>query len=553
MKKKTAALATALTLVVSLVACGEKTTVSAETTDITNVEQTDNTTKETDVAEEATPKATAPVETEEDLAQKQIEKIKSALGVTPYYGDTANCKMTAEQATAYAQLIADGLAGDFSFRGGYDERFDITSWNDTFRVYTSEYRDPYEVDRFQVILGDFSCDGIPYLYVYSSNIIKNNDNQSFEIYGWKGNTTKLVADTHSGTSSIAWETYDLYEDENDHCGIKLLFNTGHSIGERSALYSFSEGDMVETHVQQAAIGEDGLWHITEDGVETGVYTGQEYYPDHVVLMDVQELKKNHAHTLPYTCFYDMTPCALEEMVNYLNAYASVMSDGQSVPVEIKKANIVKHDGTGIITKGEVPRWKVDSLEILRQYMAGELVIASGNADSAMYTDGFSNGVGFYFGLNDINDDNVQELILAYKRNENDEHGDVQIHFPPSYECLSNVYGFDNVNGTYLVSEGSVCTIERVYTYDGTSFSQLGYLEGDWESDDGGPYTLIENGVKRDIREEEFWAILNDWNNRHTKISSQRANIYLNIENIEKSLQVKINIQNSGEWLVTAIE
>ena len=130
---------------------------------------------------------------------------------------------------------------------------------------------------------------------------------------------------------------------------------------------------------------------------------------------------------------------------------------------------------------------------------------------------------------------------------------MQIHFPPSYECLSNVYGFDNVNGTYLVSEGSVCTIERVYTYDGTSFSQLGYLEGDWESDDGGPYTLIENGVKRDISAEEFWAILNDWNNRHTKISSQRANIYLNIENIEKSLQVKINIQNSGEWLVTAIE
>ena len=31
----------------------------------------------------------------------------------------------------------------------------------------------------------------------------------------------------------------------------------------------------------------------------------------------------------------------------LNAYASVMSDGQSVPVEIKKVDIVKHDGTGI--------------------------------------------------------------------------------------------------------------------------------------------------------------------------------------------------------------
>lgn len=65
------------------------------------------------------------------------------------------------------------------------------------------------------MLGDFSYDGVPYLYVYSSDIINNYDMQSFEIYGWKDNTAKLVVDTHSGLSSIAWETYDLCEDEND--------------------------------------------------------------------------------------------------------------------------------------------------------------------------------------------------------------------------------------------------------------------------------------------------------------------------------------------------
>lgn len=65
------------------------------------------------------------------------------------------------------------------------------------------------------MLGDFANDGIPYLYVYSSNIVGNNDKPSFEIYGWGDNTSKIVADTHSGTSTIAWETYDLYEDEND--------------------------------------------------------------------------------------------------------------------------------------------------------------------------------------------------------------------------------------------------------------------------------------------------------------------------------------------------
>lgn len=548
MRRKTIALMMALTLSASLSACGEKPALQADTPDTASVEETAETTEEAEVTEE---ESTPEEEPTPEITPE--EKVQSAIGEMPYYGDTASCKMTAEQATAYAQLIADGLAGDFSFRGGYDERFNIVSWGEPFQIYTSELRDPNEVDRFNVMLSDFANDGIPYLYVYSSNIVGNNNNPSFEIYGWGDNTSKLVVDTHSGTSTIAWETYNLYEDENDQNKIKLLFDTGYGMGESSTLYSFSEGNMEESHVLQANIDQDGLWHIIENGIETEVYSEEEYYAGHEVLVDAQELKDNHTHTPPYTCFYDMTPCTLEEMVNYLNTYASVMSDGQSVPVEIKKADIISHDGTGITTKGEVPQEKVDILEILRQYINGEQVIGMGNADSASYTEG---GIveNFFFGLEDINNDSVQELVLSYKDSADAEGGYVQIHFPPTCDCLANVYGFDSTSGTYLVSEGSVCVIENLYVYDGTSFSVTSSIAGDWDaSDDGGPYTITENGAEREISADEFHSIMDDWESRHTGISAKSANTHLDIENIENTFQVKIDIQSSGDWLVTGAE
>ncbi|MCI8694644.1 MAG: hypothetical protein HFH91_18430 [Lachnospiraceae bacterium] len=534
MKRKTIAHMMALTLMVSLSACGDKGPESTEATDIESVEET---TEEAETTEEESTEE----ETTSEISTE--EKEQSALGGMPYYGDISKCAMMAEQATAYAQLIADGLAGDFSFRGGYDERFDILTWGESFRVYVSDLRDPDEVDRFNVILGDFAGDGIPYLYVSCSMNDENTTNKSFEIYGWRDNITQLVADTHSGTSSIAWETYDLFEDENDQSKIKLLFNTGFGVGEGFIYYSFDKGLMEESYIWEGRL-EDDSWHVKENGVETGVYT-EEY----MAVYEERWQEKPHNHTLPYTCLYEMTPCTLEEMVNYLNAYATAMSDGQSVPVEIKKVDIVRHEGTGIITKGEVSQEKVNALETIRLYMIGENVIASGNAVSSSYIyDGAEN---FYFGLEDINSDGIQELLLSYKYNGG---GNVQIHFPPSYDCLMNVCGFDSTNNTYMVSEGSVCISEVIYTYDGTSFSIVSSLDGEWDSsEDGSPYTVTENGTTREISKEEFWAIENDWGNRHARISAESADTHLDIENIENTFQVKIDVRNSGEWLVTSAE
>ena len=534
MKRKTIALMTAVTLSVSLSACGDKTALQAEIPDTTSVEETAETTEEAEVTEE---ESTKEEETIPEITQE--EKVQSALGEMPYYGDTSKCAMTAEQATAYAQLIADGLAGDFSFRGGYDENsVDILTWGQPFQVFDFDMGVKVEANRFNVLLGDFAGDGIPYLYLYSTN--NSVDNQSHEIYGWADNTVKLVHDTDENKNSWRFPFY-LYEDGNNQCEMRID-NVGYyppALYYEVDTYVFSEGTIKATNKHVEELKEDELWHVTENDAEN-VYTDEEYNS-----LTSERKQENHTHTLPYTCFYDMTPCTLEEMVNYLNAYATAMSDGQSVSVEIKKVDIVKHDGTGITTKGEVSQEKVNSLEILRQYMNGELVIANGNADSALYSERF------YFGLEDINNDGIQELILSDKYG---EEGPVQIHFPPSYECLMNVWGFDSTNNTYMVSQGSVCIDEVIYTYDGTSFSIVSSLEGEWDSsEDGSPYTVTENGTTREISKEEFWTIENDWSNRHTRISAKSADIHLDIENIEKTFQVKIDVQSSGEWLVTGAE
>ena len=69
--------------------------------------------------------------------------------------------------------------------------------------------------------------------------------------------------------------------------------------------------------------------------------------------------------------------------------------------------------------------------------------------------------------------------------------------------------------------------------------------------EGYQYTLTENGETREISKEEFNSIWADWESKNTADIS--ANIYLDIENIENTFHVKIDVQSYGEWLVTATE
>ena len=545
MKRKTTALMMALTLSVSLSACGDKTAVSTERTEIESVEETVETTEATEEAavteEESTP------EPEPEITAE--EKLQSAIGEMPYYGDTANCKMTAEQATAYAQLIADGLAGDFSFRDGYNkDDVDILTWGQPFQAYDIDMGKKVEVDRFNVMLTDFAGDGVPYLYIYSST---NED--SYEIYGWTDNIVNLVVEADARPRG---SVYYIYEDENDYGKIKLTFEEFWSMSGETIFsfdtYSFANGATeIEAFRRTEELQGDNSWHIIENDVEIEVYTDDEYY----AMREVREQEKTQNHTLPYTCFYDMTPCTLEEMVDYLNAYASAMSDGQSVPVEIKKVDIVKHDGTGITTKGEVPQEKVNSLEILRQYMNGEKYIGIGDSVAFTYIDsyyGTGKPEGFYFGITDLNNDDNQELLVSYK---NDSDSNTYVFLPSSSKDALMYQAFQGMNktdGTYLMRIGDSDTGISVYlyVYDGTKFLEISKLSGNMEWGEYYGGTITENGVTREIGEEEFNVIYNDWNNTYTDFG---VNTHLDIENIENTFQVKIDVQSSGEWLVTSAE
>lgn len=545
MKRKTTALMMALTLSVSLSACGDKTAVSTERTEIESVEETVETTEATEEAavteEESTP------EPEPEITAE--EKLQSAIGEMPYYGDTANCKMTAEQATAYAQLIADGLAGDFSFRDGYNkDDVDILTWGQPFQAYDIDMGKKVEVDRFNVMLTDFAGDGVPYLYIYSST---NED--SYEIYGWTDNIVNLVVEADARPRG---SVYYIYEDENDYGKIKLTFEEFWSMSGETIFsfdtYSFANGATeIEAFRRTEELQGDNSWHIIENDVEIEVYTDDEYY----AMREEREQEKPHNHTLPYTCFYDMTPCTLEEMVDYLNAYASAMSDGQSVPVEIKKVDIVKHDGTGITTKGEVPQEKVNSLEILRQYMNGEKYIGIGDSVAFTYIDsyyGTGKPEGFYFGITDLNNDDNQELLVSYK---NDSDSNTYVFLPSSSKDALMYQAFQGMNktdGTYLMRIGDSDTGISVYlyVYDGTKFLEISKLSGNMEWGEYYGGTITENGVTREIGEEEFNVIYNDWNNTYTDFG---VNTHLDIENIENTFQVKIDVQSSGEWLVTGAE
>ena len=545
MKRKTTALMMALTLSVSLSACGDKTAVSTERTEIESVEETVETTEATEEAavteEESTP------EPEPEITAE--EKLQSAIGEMPYYGDTANCKMTAEQATAYAQLIADGLAGDFSFRDGYNkDDVDILTWGQPFQAYDIDMGKKVEVNRFNVMLTDFAGDGVPYLYIYSST---NED--SYEIYGWTDNIVNLVVEADARPRG---SVYYIYEDENDYGKIKLTFEEFWSMSGETIFsfdtYSFANGATeIEAFRRTEELQGDNSWHIIENDVEIEVYTDDEYY----AMREEREQEKPHNHTLPYTCFYDMTPCTLEEMVDYLNAYASAMSDGQSVPVEIKKVDIVKHDGTGITTKGEVPQEKVNSLEILRQYMNGEKYIGIGDSVAFTYIDsyyGTGKPEGFYFGITDLNNDDNQELLVSYK---NDSDSNTYVFLPSSSKDALMYQAFQGMNktdGTYLMRIGDSDTGISVYlyVYDGTKFLEISKLSGNMEWGEYYGGTITENGVTREIGEEEFNVIYNDWNNTYTDFG---VNTHLDIENIENTFQVKIDVQSSGEWLVTSAE
>ncbi len=316
--------------------------------------------KENAGAEELQPNAEEEGQADID-AEEQTDReaeLTAALESISYYGDKSKCSMTAEQAAAYGQLIADGLAGDFSFRGGYDEScFTITSWNSPFQIFDSDMGEQVEADRFHAMLCDFSGDGVPYLYVYSST--NDTGEQSFEIYGWTGQKAELIFDTDAEKSYR--NNFYIYEDENNKYEIRMDYEEycPPALFYRVQTYAFAEGT-IKTICGRTEENnfEDELWHVIENGVET-VYTSEEYS----TLTAGRSQTENHKHTLPYTCFHAIQPSTLQEMMEGLNQYAALWG-GEST----KQSGAQPVDDMG----DNIAAAKDAMLEQYRQFLQGNL-------------------------------------------------------------------------------------------------------------------------------------------------------------------------------------
>lgn len=258
-----------------------------------------------------------PAETEEP--SEETAELVAALDNLSYYGDKSRCAMSSEQAAAYMRLIADGLAGDFSFRGGYDENhYEITSWDKPFRVMDFDLGEQVEVDRSHVMLCDFAGDGVPYLYVCSST--DSIDDQSFEIYGWADQTVKLVYDTDAEKSFR--NSFSFYEEESGLQGIRMneVAYRPPTMFYGVRTYAFAKGTIntVCERTEEKDLEED-VWHVIENGEET-IYTEEEYS----ALTAERHQTKEHEHSLPYACFHEMQPGTLSEMRDGLKQYAALL-------------------------------------------------------------------------------------------------------------------------------------------------------------------------------------------------------------------------------------
>lgn len=253
-------------------------------------------------AEQESPSPTPP----NDSAWQDI------LQAMPYCGDASQCSMTAEQALAYAQLLADGIAGKVPEGADHYDcaTSDVIFWDAPYTV--RGYSDLYQTDRASVILGDFAGDGSAYLCVLSSL----NPECGFDVYWSDGGAARhLYGDeTYMGRRSTS---FALDEDG------KMTISTGGSNGAAShsaAQYGFSDGKVVELYSYFTDYDYDtDLMHETINGVES-TYTLEEW----------EQKQSESGDDWTETPSASYTPIPLRSMIDYLNQYAAAKGSTQSV-------------------------------------------------------------------------------------------------------------------------------------------------------------------------------------------------------------------------------
>lgn len=255
---------------------------------------------------------------EQDDKEQEDQARQAALQVLegiPYYGDRSQCRMTAEQAQAFAQIIVDGISGKIAPFDEYGTpECQLAFWEEPYPVWG--YGGTYETDRAQVMLADLAGDGMPYLVVSSSLL----DSDSFEVYGWKNGKASRVtgAECYGGRQSVYLWTGT---DGKHYIDIGGAAGAGHHLSED---YVFSNGGMELAYSWEEEYLNDGRIRLVENGVET-IYTQEEY-----------DARPNSS---PLPTFVPESPeaaesCTLREMLDGLNRYAELVSGGEARAVTI---------------------------------------------------------------------------------------------------------------------------------------------------------------------------------------------------------------------------
>ena len=251
--------------------------------------------------------------------ERSRQAAAEVLSAMPYYGDISKCRMTADQAVLLGLLIAHGLQGDIEPFSGYSQPVDqVVFWNDPYTV--QGYDGYYETDRSLMVLGDFSGEGLPYLYCFSS--LADN---SFEIYGWDeyGKPVRIIGEeAYNGRQ----EGY-LFETENGKVKMCESGSSGADSHSRS-VYTFLQGrvEESESYLEEYSY-ELEEWKIIENG-EVNYYTEEEW-ANRDVEEPVEEEKAER--NLPYRSFEEVVACACSpsEMIQYLNQYQAALTDGDA--------------------------------------------------------------------------------------------------------------------------------------------------------------------------------------------------------------------------------
>ena len=326
--KRTISVVLLATLLLS--ACGgpsDSTSPKAETDSLVS-EETTETQNKVAIENENENEKVAETDREELRLQAIKEAAQGVLFGIAYYGDPTKCEMTAEQALAYAQLMADGIAG-IAFCDEWTEDTSIRFWDRGFSV--PGYSGTYKTSRSCAVLGDFAGDGNPYLYLFDAE-----KDGSFTIYGWQNDTVKQLFDAEDWGG----RSYSCLTSENiDHGLAQVHYSgTGGAADHMSEQHAFVNGTLVcvDSWHEYYDYNSD-CWHIVKNGFDN-IYSQAEFEalnakePTPQPVKTSPELKAYTGLSLDQVCG---SPNTLREMIAALNEYAGTLSENSAAAVTIR--------------------------------------------------------------------------------------------------------------------------------------------------------------------------------------------------------------------------